>query len=234
MVRKFPLVLALLFVFAAPAWADFAAGQAAYKRGDYKTAIREFTAEANRGNADAQSNLGIMYGKGLGVARNYAEAAKWFRKAAAQGHAAAQNILGVMYNNGQGVTRNYAEALKWFHKAAEQGNAAAQLNLGVIYADGQGAITRNDAEAMRWYRKASEQGDADAQFRLGAMYVIGRSVPRNLVCAYMWISLAAAQGNSSAAEGADDVEKQMTPADVSRAQGLAAAWKPGGTACRPR
>ena len=118
-------------------------------------------------------------------------------------------------------------------KAAAQGYALAQYNLGLKYALGLG-VTRNYAEAAKWYRKAAEQGDADAQSALGSMYLLGRSVARNYVCAYMWISLAAAQGNSTAAKGVEIVEKKMTSADVSRAQRLAAAWKPGGKACRPR
>jgi len=197
MVKKFPLVLALLFAFAAPAWADFAAGEAAYARGDYKVAFREFKTEANRGNARAQYYLGNMYALGRGVTRNYTEAVRWYRKAAVQGIASAQYYLGLMYVKGQGVTRNYAEAAKWF-------------------------------------RKAAEQGEARAQYTLGLMYALGQGVARNYVCAYMWVSLAAAQGNRKAAKSVDSVEKLMTSADVSRAQRLAAAWKPGGTACRPR
>ena len=68
----------------------------------------ETRTKAEQGDAKAQSNLGVMYYKGQGVTRNYAEAAKWFRKAAEQGFAEAQYNLGVMYYKGQGVTRNYA------------------------------------------------------------------------------------------------------------------------------
>jgi TPR repeat protein len=38
---------------------------AAYKRGDYETAIREWKPLAKQGVADAQYNLGVMYGEGL-------------------------------------------------------------------------------------------------------------------------------------------------------------------------
>ena len=113
MVKKFPLVLAVLFAFAAPARADFAAGAAAYARGDYTAAFREFQTEADRGDATAQFLLGTMYFAGRGVTRNDAEAVKWFRKAAGQGDAVAQSNLGNMYREGRGVTRNDAEAVKW-------------------------------------------------------------------------------------------------------------------------
>ena len=92
-----PLLLSLLLV-ATSASADFAAGLAAYKRGDYKTAFKKFKKLAQQGLAVAQYNLGVMYGNGQGVPQDYAQALKWYRKAALQGHASAQYYLGVMYD----------------------------------------------------------------------------------------------------------------------------------------
>ncbi len=68
----------------APAWAGFDEGVAAYKRGDYVTAIREWRPLAKQGNANAQYNLGVMYNEGLGVPQDYAEGVRWYRKAAEQ------------------------------------------------------------------------------------------------------------------------------------------------------
>ena len=53
----------------APAWAGFGEGVAAAKRGDYATALREWRPLAKQGNAESQSNLGLMYRKGLAMAR---------------------------------------------------------------------------------------------------------------------------------------------------------------------
>jgi uncharacterized protein len=55
---------------------------------------------AEQGYAEAQYNLGVMYGNGNGVVQDYAEAVKWYRLAAEQGNAKAQNNLGVMYEYG--------------------------------------------------------------------------------------------------------------------------------------
>ena len=141
----------------APAWAGWDEGVAAAKRGDYATAVREWRPLAEQGDAKAQLNLGVMYGKGQGVPQDDAEALKWFRKAAAQGFAHAQHNLGFMYENGRGVPQDYAEAVGWWRKAAEQGDAGAQYNLGVMYDKGRG-VPRDHAEALQWYRKAAEQG----------------------------------------------------------------------------
>ncbi len=72
---------------------------------------------ADQGDAIAESNLGIMYAKGQGVPKDYAEAAKWFRLAADQGDAAQSN-LGAMYANGHGVPQDYVQAHMWLNVAA--------------------------------------------------------------------------------------------------------------------
>ena len=69
-------------------------GEAAWKRGDYATALREFRPLAEQGNAKAQNELGLMYDKGRGVPQDNAEAAKWYRMAAVQGYAKGQLALG--------------------------------------------------------------------------------------------------------------------------------------------
>ena len=101
----------------APAWAGFDEGMAAHKRGDYATALSEFRPLAERGVAEAQFNLGVMYDTGRGVPQDYAEALKWYRKAAGQGNAGAQYNLGIMYEKGRGVPQDYAKAVKWSRTA---------------------------------------------------------------------------------------------------------------------
>ena len=59
----------------------------AYGNGDYATALRLYRPLADKGNAEAQYNLGFMYDKGQGVPQEYAVAVKWYRLAADQGNA---------------------------------------------------------------------------------------------------------------------------------------------------
>ena len=135
------IIAAVLFVaLSAPAWAGYREGMAAYNRGDFATALREWRPLATQGHAAAQVSLGTMYAFGRGVPKDHAEAVRWYRMAAEQGN---------------------AEAVRWLRRAAEQGNAAAQANLGRMYANGQG-VPKDYAEAARWYRKAAEQGHTEA------------------------------------------------------------------------
>ncbi len=140
----------------APAWAGVDEGLTAYQRGDYATALRELRPLAEQGHAGAQSNLGVMYGKGQGVPQDYAEAMKWYRKAAEQGGAPAQLNIGFMYAEGHGVPQDDAEAVGWWRKAAEQGWADAQNNLGIMYANGEG-VTQDYAQAHMWFNLAASR-----------------------------------------------------------------------------
>jgi len=151
---------------------------------------------------------------------DYVTAYQEFRPLAEQGDAKTQFNLGIMYANGVGVTENDIEAVNWYHKAAEQGYADAQASLGFMFDNGEG-VPVNDAQAVKWYRKAAVQGHADAQNNLGVMYSTGEGVPVNNVKAYMWWSLAMKQGYENVATYLDIIEKQMTPADISKAQALA-------------
>src|SRR6202034_4955748 len=55
------------------------------KGANYKNASQWFRKPADRGVADSQFNLGILYARGIGVEQNLAESYKWFSLAAAQG-----------------------------------------------------------------------------------------------------------------------------------------------------
>ena len=128
---------------------------------NYVEAAKWFRKAAEQGNADAQSNLGLIYHKGKGIETDDTEAATWFHKAAEQGDDKAQFYLGSMYHDGKGVTQDYAEALKWYRRAAAQGDDTAQNNLGLMYDKGEGT-PQDYSEAYKWYNLAAAQGDRTA------------------------------------------------------------------------
>jgi TPR repeat protein len=91
----------------------------------YDKAVEYYTMAAEQGDANAQFNLGFMFGNGLGVEQSYEKAVEYCTMAAEQGHANAQCELGLMYENGQGVEQSCAIARKWWAKAANQGQEDA-------------------------------------------------------------------------------------------------------------
>lgn len=152
---------ASVFAVAPASGADFKAGVAAARAGDYTVAMREWRPLADGGNAEAQFNLGLLHENGLGVPIDKAEAARWFRRAAEQEDRLAQAYLAEMYGKGLGVPRDDAEALRWFRRAAEHGHAPSQHNVGLFYATGRG-VEPNEVEAYAWLTVAQENGGGPA------------------------------------------------------------------------
>ena len=105
---------------------------------------------------------------------------------------------------------------------AEQGDADAQFNLGVMYANGEG-VPQDAAEAVRWYRLSADQGNASAQNNLGLSYSNGEGVLKDSVLAHMGFNIAGANGNEAAREGRDNLERDMTRDEITRATELARA-----------
>lgn len=90
----------------------------AFDRADYATALRVLLPEAQKGRPEAQTYVGEIYEKGLGVAHDYTLAAQWYRKAAEQGYSRAQVNLGLLYERGLGVPKEPVTALNWYRKAS--------------------------------------------------------------------------------------------------------------------
>ena len=76
---------------------DLQEGLEAVEQGDHESALQQFLALAEKGDAKAQFNLGLMYVKGEEVAQDQGEAERWFRMAAEQGYPTAYVFLGLIY-----------------------------------------------------------------------------------------------------------------------------------------
>jgi TPR repeat protein len=122
----------LVFVAAIASAADFAAGLAAYQKGDYLTAAKEWRPLAEEGDAADQYNLGLLYLDGHGVPQDSAEAVKWLKRSAEQGYTEAQHDLGALYGSGKGVKRDYVEAYKWMNICAAKGNGGCVAQRDLI------------------------------------------------------------------------------------------------------
>ena len=89
-----------------------------FDRSDYRTALQTLLPQARAGDAVAQTYVGEIYERGLGLAApDHATAAVWYRKAADQGHSPAQTSLGSLYERGLGVPRQKSTALNLYRQA---------------------------------------------------------------------------------------------------------------------
>lgn len=155
------LLLAALFLSAGSgaSGADLDSGKRAYDAGDYVTALNGLTPLAERGNADAQILLGLMYFRGNGVSKDFGAALKWYRAAADQGSAEGRAQLGSMYFMGAGVAKDISKALELWKLSANQGNVGAQVSLGLAYKSARD-VPHDFVQSYVWFHLAASSGDA--------------------------------------------------------------------------
>lgn len=210
---------------------------------------------AESGDPEAQYWLGRIYEAGKLLPLDKQKSAYWYQKSAEKGYAPAEYRVCQMHANQNpledercmwraaengvpeaqfwlgvafeqhlwfGVTDDQ-EALKWFRKAAERGNPDAEATLGLRYELGEG-IEQDYAQAAYWFRRAAEHvpnlgGAGQGRNNLGNLYAEGHGVPKDYVQAYMWLSLAGSD------QSIDYLQREMTPAQMLKAQQLAEEWK---------
>lgn len=129
---------------------------------------------AEKGDPEAQTQLGVAYMRGTGVERDAKKGAEWYRKAADQGYANAQWNLAFAYVRGDGVTGDYKEAVRLFKLAAEQEYPPAEYDLGMMYLQGLG-VRRSRTVALDWITKSADHGYKEADAFLTSRGVVKKS-----------------------------------------------------------
>jgi uncharacterized protein len=205
------LALSCLLMFSAPAYAD-----------DTDT-FKAMVTLANKGNAEAQYHVGMMYNNGIGTERDLRQAFEWFQKSAAANDPLGAYKLGCYYD-GQAagiVERDPDEALKYKLVAAKAGYALAQNDVAVHY-----ARQENPDEAIRWWKMASDQGDQMALYSLSGAHFQGKGTPKDLSLAYAYYKLSERVPKDKVKGMAGILSKP----ELENAEKLVSAWKPQPTA----
>jgi len=174
------------------------------------------------------SQVQADYEAGLEAAQNgdYETAAREFTAAAEEGLEVAQYNLAILYFSVVGVEQDFDEAFRWTAAAADQGHTQAQFNLGALYYQGQG--TGRDREtALEWYIKAGNENYAPAQYNIGEMYFRGDGIRKDIIRAHAWISRAIENEHQTAAELLEEIEADMSDAELSEARRMFARLKIG-------
>ena len=157
--RRCLVAAALLIATAGPLQAQSVkAGIDAWQRSDYAGAVTIWRPLAEKGDADAEFNLGQAYRLGRGVATNLAAAKTWFERAANQGHLDAETTLGLLLFQNS----DQADGLKWLKKAAERGEPRALLVYGTALVNGD-SVTQDPVLGYAYVSRASSQGLAPAK-----------------------------------------------------------------------
>ncbi|MEA3001231.1 MAG: uncharacterized protein QOH81_19 [Sphingomonadales bacterium] len=137
---------------ASAAQADVKTGVDAWQRGDFAAAVAEWRPLADRGDSDAQYNLGQAYKMGRGVPADLRIAQTWYEKAAQQGHPQAAANLGlILFQNG-----DKQRAIPWLKMAADADDPRAEYVLGT-------ALFNGDVAGKDWPRAYALMSRAAAQ-----------------------------------------------------------------------
>lgn len=174
------------------------AAYGAFQRGYYITALNLATPLALQGDPAAQTLIGEIYSRGLGVRRDLPTAIEWYEKAAERKVPEALFQLAMILYDGGAEFGDRARAAKLIEEAAEAGHSLAQFNLAQILVE-RDTTPQGTARAVAWYEKAARAGLADAQYAMAEVArqgAGGREV--DLAEARRWLSLAAAQNHDTA------------------------------------
>ncbi|HEY0646900.1 caspase family protein [Phenylobacterium sp.] len=182
---------------AAPGQELVVAAREAFARGDYRSALRDWTAAANQGNGAAMYNLGVMSLTGRGAAKDVNAAARWFKASAEAGHSGGMVNWGLCRLNGFGTEKDEAAGFRWLQQAANKGSASAMGMLAEAYLRGRGAPT-DPRQAAGWLQKAVDAGDGPSIAQLADLYEQGRGVPRDARRAFGLYQRAATAGDTDA------------------------------------
>jgi len=140
------------------------AGIEAWQKSDYTAAVAIWRPLAEKGDADAQFNLGQAYRLGRGVPINLAAAQSWFERAADKGHVDAQTTLGLLlFQNG-----NHTGGMRWLKVASDQGEPRAMLVYGTALFNGDG-VPQDPILGYAFVSRAAAQGLQAAKDTLGQL-----------------------------------------------------------------
>jgi hypothetical protein len=192
----------------------------------------------------AQVKLADMYEQGIGVERDPARSRALLERAARNGYGPARTRLeamGVRVATDAPVPTPPATNPDepWPHagrlpppRAAGRMSPGAPMQLSVGAAMSAEDLTlmtsgfrayasNNKAAAFSAWQQAAARGNPEAQLRVGLLYELGEGTSQDMIEAYRWLKLSAAQGQPQAVEELRHVSAAMAPAERAIAESLA-------------
>ena len=165
------------------------------------------------GDEVAANCRGNMLVSGRDIPQDYPQALALYEKAAAEGHPGAQCQAGFCYERGLGCERDPDKAFSYYTKSAENDDETAANALGYLYEHGIGC-TADAARAAELFEKAGRLGQPLGWKNLGLLYEKGLGVPKDAELAKKYMTMAAQQNVSGAAEALErlNTEKKRLPA----------------------
>ncbi len=176
---------------------------------DYNTAFLEWSLLAQKGDSEAQYQLGLMWENSKGVKKSNA-GKKWYRESAINGHPKAQYRLALsLLKLHKGLLKSpyKGHAIKWLRLSAKKGNESAKHKLQEI--GGSNDLSLNEAVqefnkdnyklAFDEFTKLANNGNAKASAYLGLIYEEGSGVNKDQAESFKWYKRSVEQGDFGSA-----------------------------------
>ena len=133
-------------------------------KGDPAAAVAAWLPLAEKGDAEAEFNLGQAYLYGRGVPVNVAQGRHWIGRAASKGQVDAQATLGLLlYRDG-----DVESAIRWLSAAAEVGEPRALMIMGSAFYLGEG-VPKDPVKGYAYTSRSAAKGLQPARARLAQM-----------------------------------------------------------------
>jgi TPR repeat protein len=139
------------------------------------------------------TNLGMLYDRGEGVAKDQSRAVALFQKACDLGSAAGCNNLGASYAH----AKDYVRAVALYRQACDAGEGRGCANLGACYQAGTG-VGKDPVRAVALYQQACDGGDMMSCSNLGQAYINGVGVQKDAARAATLFDKACQAGDGEA------------------------------------
>jgi TPR repeat protein len=191
---------------------------------DVPAATRWLKTSAELGHAPAQTTLADTAFVNP-PALPFPEALRYYEMAAEQEWPRALAALGVLYSEGKRVPRDEKRSRDLVKRAAFLNEPRAQFSHGIALLNSQPGTT-GVAEAVRWFRASAEQGFPPGQNAYGYQLSRGDGVEKDLVEAWKWYELAAAERDPNAIANMQIQRSLLTTDQMEEARRRAAKFQP--------
>ena len=125
--------------------------------------ISIYKTQANDGDKNAMTKLGLCYLTGNGVKPSDSIADMWLKRAVELGDSHTAFMLGETYaTGGIDIGQNFELAAKWYKEAADQYHPEAMFKLGLLYMTGNG-VAANNEKAIGFMQGAANLGCSKAK-----------------------------------------------------------------------
>jgi len=187
---------------------------------DGRKALAQLSGQLNHTDAEAAFQRGMTLGQA--ARRDHSsmvEAILALTEASDLGHPFATTALARMYRMGDGVPKDDEKAEELIARIAETTNPSVLCQIGFTYlpTGNQPPNEKYVDTALGYLERAAQHGYGPAQGPLGFCYMTASPAHQDFVAAFVWLSLAASQGDESSRAYLERLRSRLSNAQTAEA-----------------